>query len=335
VTADVAVEYCAIFEEHNRCAACSTDVAQSSYAPAFNYDGRRCVPAVLSAYAPVFLAAVLLTATFPAGLELLVVPLVAPWCHAKSASSPLARGGLAALRSVTYNVVPALAAAATRAVRGASAADPALAPEVDVDYLAKCVVERAISQLAGTLLTALTFGLAAPAVGGACAAAALVPLVHVNHVLGTIVACHIADRRVPDLMGCCFVPRACAAVVAATVLVVWCCASVDFSDPVSLASAVSATGLASAGLWIGGTRVLRAQNDAKDARKRPHRKITGASAASSAGMSLMEEPLVVRGEGRGDKGWVMRGEGSPSSQVCQLYINYAHEGGCVVARVSV
>jgi hypothetical protein len=299
VTTDVPVESCSLIgATTGKCLAYATEVYQSSYAPAFDYDGGRCVSAVLSAYAPVFLGAVLLTATFPAALELLVVPLVAPWCQVKSASSPLARGILVVLRSVTWNVAPVLAAAAARAARDVPPAEdyPAPVTEVDVDYLAQRVVERGISQLMGTLLVALTFGLAAPFVGFACAGAALVQLVHAKHVLGAIVACGIADRRVPDVKGCCFVPRACAAVVVATMLFVWGCASVDFLDPVPLASAVSATGLASAGLWMGGTRVLRAQNDAEDVRKRVHRGRSAVSTASSAGMSLMEEPLVVEGE---------------------------------------
>jgi len=46
--------------------------------------------------------------------------------------------------------------------------------------------------------------------------------------------------------------------------------------------------------------LLRAQGDIEDAQKRANRGRSGASAASSAGMSMMEEPLVVAADKRGE-----------------------------------
>ena len=319
VTTDVVVEYC--FDTNivtGICQDVEKDLVQSTYAPAFDYDGSRCVSAVLSTYAPVFLAAVLLTAAVPAAMELLVVPSLAPWCHRNSASSPFARNILLGLCMITRNVPLTLQAADRRAAAAAAnsaqggnkaSADKelsaALVPPIDVDYLAQRVVERGIAQLIGTLLVALSFGLAAPPVGGACALAALVQVTHHQHVLGTIVACGIAGHRgshgggrVPDLKGSCFAPSSCATVVVATVLLFWGCASVGFLDPLPLASAAAAAALACALLWVGGIRALRALNAVDVAKERAkNRGRSGASVASSAGMSLLEEPLVAGGEG--------------------------------------
>ena len=344
VTTDVAVEVCtARIAKTGRCVAYGDIVYQSTFLPAFDYDGGRCFSAALSTYAPVFLAAVLLAAVLPAALELLVVPLVAPWCHAKSASSFAARRILAALRGLSWNVLPVLAqdharaVAASRALSSAGNSEGGVAPVdvlaaplpplplINADYLAQRVVERGIMQLMGTLLVALTFGIAAPPVGGSCAVAALVQLVHHIHVLGAIVTCGIADRRsspggqVPDLEGCSFVPRACAAVLVSTVLFFWGGAAVGFLDPAHMAGAAAAVGLTSALLWVGCTRALRARNDTADAEKWARRGRSGASVASSAGMSLLEEPLVMSGEDEG--------AGVMSCQRC-TFVNAASERAC-------
>jgi Leucine-rich repeat (LRR) protein len=317
VTTNVVIEYC-VDPKSGTCTAYDEEVFRSTFSPAFDYDGRRCVSATLSAYAPVFIGSVLLTATFPAVLELLVVPLVAPWCHAKSASSPAARRTLAVLRGLSWNVLPVLAQdyalAASQAPSVGSEGEAATAglplpplPPIYVGYLAQRVLERGVTQLMGTLLVALTLGLAAPVVGGACAVAAIVQLVHHTHVLGTVVACGIAGRHSSpcgqflDLEGCCFVPRGCAVVVGAAVLFVWGVASVDFLDPAIMAGAAAAVGLASALLWVGGTRLLRARYDAEGTGKWARRGRSGATETYSAGMSLLDEPLVGSGddEGRG------------------------------------
>jgi len=192
VTTDVTVEFCGLSAASvtggSQCITFSRDLIQSTYTPEFEYDGSRCVSAVIGVYAPVFVGSVLLTAVLPAALELLVVPTLAPWCHRKSASSPMARRCLAVLRDLTLNVLPVLAEAKARAeMAGPStettsgATDPLTfppLPPINVDTLAQRVVERGLVQLVGTLLIALTFGLAAPVVGGACAVAVLVQLVH-------------------------------------------------------------------------------------------------------------------------------------------------------------
>jgi len=102
----------------------------------------------------------------------------------------------------------------------------------EIDYLAQRVVERAFVQVTGTLILSLTFGIVVPAVGGACALAALVQLLHHRHVLGQIVALGRIEQPgvVPNLMGCTDVPAGCAGVVAATVLLVWLCAAIGYLE---------------------------------------------------------------------------------------------------------
>ena len=123
----------------------------------------------------------LLTATVPAGLEMGIVPLLAPWCYRNADSSTVAWAGLEFLRTMTWNVWPALADAGVLAPNFSLGA-------AKLDYLAQRVVERAFLEVITTLIVALTFGIAVPAVGGVCAVASLVHLLHHRHVLGQIVA---------------------------------------------------------------------------------------------------------------------------------------------------
>jgi len=191
-------------------------MAGSTYTPNFAYDGEVCVSAVLSVYGPVYLGVVLLAAALPAGVEISVVPWLAPWCYRNTESSTVARTGLAILRAVTWNVWPALADARVQF------SDLSLGA-AKLDYLAQRVVERAFVQLMPTLLVALTFGIAVPLVGGACVVAAFVHLLHHRHVLGQIVSLGSTEQPavVPNLMGCTDVPVGCLIVVVVTVLLVW------------------------------------------------------------------------------------------------------------------
>ena len=201
-------------------------VAESTYTPSFAYDGERCVSAVLAVYGPVYLGAVLLAATLPAGMETIFVPWLAPWCYRYAESSTVARACLAFLRAVTWNVWPVLANAGVLHSNFSTGA-------AKLDYLAQRVVERAFVQVMVTLLVALTFGIAVPAVGGSCAVAAFVQLLHHRHVLGQIVALGRLEQPavVPNLMGCTDIPVSCAVMIVVTVVLLWMCAALGYLEP--------------------------------------------------------------------------------------------------------
>jgi len=226
VDTNVPFSSCSIASSSSLCAKNTTITFTSTYTPRFSYNGDVCVSAVLSVYGPIFLGVVPLTATLPAGLETFIVPWLAPWCYQKAESSSVARVGLAFLRAVTWNVWPALVNAGV------------LPPEFSLgaaklDYLAQRVVERAFVQMMTTLLVALTFGIAMPGVGRACAVAAFVKLLHHRHVLGQIVGLGRLEQPavVPNLMGCTEIPYDCALVVVVTVVLVWVCGTVGYLEP--------------------------------------------------------------------------------------------------------
>jgi hypothetical protein len=114
-----------------------------------------------------------------------------------------------------------------------SAAPPVL--QADASYLARRVLERGLTQLLGTLTIALTSGLATPAVGGACAVAAAVQLVHHTNVLGQIAGFGEAaagegqaTTAPGSAQGRNTIPATCAALLAGAVLAFWSCAAFDF-----------------------------------------------------------------------------------------------------------
>ena len=213
------------------CVNYATSTAVSTFTPSFAYDSEVCVSAILSVYGPVFLGVVLLAAALPAGMETFVVPWLAPWCYRKAETFTVAHVGLAFLRAVTWNVWPVLAHAGVL---------PPVLPlgAAKLDYLAQRVVERAFGQVITTLIVALTFGIAMPVVGGACAVAAFVQLLHHRHVLGQIVNIGRLEQPavVPNLMGCTDNPVSCAIVVVATVVLVWVCGTSGYLEPAVIGS---------------------------------------------------------------------------------------------------
>jgi Leucine-rich repeat (LRR) protein len=226
VDTDVPTLFCLISGASvNVCFEYAVVIVTSTYTPSFDYDAEVCVSAVLSVYGPVFLGVVLLTATIPAGMETLVVPWLAPWCYRNAASSKMARTGLTFFHAVTWNVWPVLADA------GVLPPDFSLGA-AKLDYLAQRVVERAFVQMMATFLAALTFGIAVPIVGGACAVAAFVQLLHHRHVLGQIVELGRLEQPavVPNLMGCTDIPIVCALVIVTTVVLVWVCGAMGYLD---------------------------------------------------------------------------------------------------------
>ena len=227
VDTNVPYSYCYLTDTTTGiCLEYATETVISTYTPSFAYDGEVCVSAVISVYGPVFLGVVLLVAALPAGMEIFIVPWLAPWCFWNAESSSVARTGLAFLRAMTWNVWPALANANALPLEFSLGA-------AKLDNLAQRVVERAFVQIMVTLLVALTFGIAVPAVGFACAVAAFVQLLHHRHVLGQIVSLGRLEQPavVPNLMGCTDVPVSCAVVVVVTVVLVWVCGAVGYLEP--------------------------------------------------------------------------------------------------------
>jgi Leucine-rich repeat (LRR) protein len=216
------------------CVQYATSSVISTYKPVFTHDSSGvCVSAVISVYGPVYLGVVLLAATIPAGMETIIVPWLAPRCYRNNESSTVARAGLTFLRMVTWNVWPTLRDA------GLLPSDFSLGA-AKLDYLARRVVERAFAQVMMTLLVALTFGIAVPVVGGACAVAGFVQLLHHRHVLGQIVGLGRLEQPavVPNLVGCTDIPFGCAAVLVATVMLVWTWGSLNYLEPVVVGSIV-------------------------------------------------------------------------------------------------
>jgi Leucine-rich repeat (LRR) protein len=292
VHTNVPISYCAIFKSSTRlCLEYATIQATSTYKPSFAYDGGVCVSAILSVYGPVFLGTVLLAATLPAGIERIVVPWLAPRCYQNAESSMVARTGLAFLQAVTWNVWPALAKA------GVLPLDFSLGT-AKLDYLAQRVVERAFMRVMVTLILALTFGIAVPVVGGACAIAVFVQLLHHRHVLGQIVALGRLEQPVvvPNLMGCTDVPAGCAVVVVVTVVLVWVCGAVSYLEPavvgVTILIGLSASLAACVGVeWWRTSRIIASQHQG--------RVQSTASSGSSRVMlmeSLIDDDELAKGE---------------------------------------
>ena len=102
-----------------------------------------------------------------------------------------------------------------------------------LDFLAQRVVERAFVQVIATFIIALTFDIAVPVVGGACAVAAFVQRLHHRHVLGQIVGLGRLEQPavVPNLMGCTEIPASSAVVIVVTVILVWVCGIVGYLEP--------------------------------------------------------------------------------------------------------
>jgi len=93
------------------CVEYATDTFTSTFKPSFAYDGEACVSAIISVYGPVFLGSVLFAAILPAAMEMIFVPLLAPWCYRNAESSTVACLSLNFLQAATLNVWPALSEA--------------------------------------------------------------------------------------------------------------------------------------------------------------------------------------------------------------------------------
>jgi hypothetical protein len=220
VTTDVHIEYCAIYDSgsHTCNRYASTDV-ESTYLPPFRYSGERCVSAILSVYAPIYLTTVLSAAVLPAFLECIIVPLVALQCYRAAPDNKIARWIMFLLKGVTWNVSSTLALAGERV-------------DVDVDVIIQRIIERAYVQLIATLLVALSYGISVPVVGGASVVAAAVQFVHNLYVFSQTAALSALSGEAlaptKSLAYCCALPPACAFIIATAILIFWVSISVDF-----------------------------------------------------------------------------------------------------------
>jgi len=168
-TNNVYVPSCSFLEEDGSCSQFTDVVTQSTYTQEATYSGAKCVASVLFIYVPVFQCGVFFTALVPALLELVIVPLVAPWCYKNRHSSAVATKGLWVLRTIALNVslhIPHEDLSTHRS--RVDMRSIAVAPGVDgnpeevresevspfitrVNYLARRVAERGFSQITITL----------------------------------------------------------------------------------------------------------------------------------------------------------------------------------------
>jgi len=288
VDSPVPISYCVYYESSTGlCSEYATVSFTSTYLPRFSYHGEECVSAVLSVYGPVFLGAVFLSAALPAGIETFVVPWLAPWCYRNVETSEMARTGLAFLRAVTWNVWPALADA------GALPRDFSLGT-VKLDFLAQRIVERAFVQVMVTLIVALTFGIAVPVVGFACAVAAYVHILHHRHVLGQIINLGRIEQpaAVPNLKGCTDIPVACSVVVVFTVVLVWMCGAVSYFEP-AVIGCILLIGL---GLALAACGVVAWWRRFRSKAPQQHQDRAQSTASSDTSRGMLMESLLAEDE---------------------------------------
>jgi len=137
-----------------------------------------------------------------------------------------------------------------------------------------------------------------PVVGGACAVAAFVHLLHHRHVLGQILELGRLEQPVvmPSLTGCTELPVGCAVVVVATVVLVWMCSAIGYLEPAVIGTmllsgvALALAACGSAAWW---------RNYRRKGKHRQHRAQSTASSDTSRGMlmeSLIADDEIMRGD---------------------------------------
>ena len=177
----VGIKYCSSTSSDGRCVSYSQQDIESTYRFRFSYSGEQCVNSLMELYPSVYITSVLLSAIGPATLDLIIVPLAAPWLHLNSERNKFARSALLILRSLTFTVAPVLNANCKTEYMSRNLGD-----------LTQITIERAITQSMFTLLVALTFGVAAPLVGAACALSSALQYVHHRRVIS--IACDLETR---------------------------------------------------------------------------------------------------------------------------------------------
>ena len=163
----------------------------------------------------------------------------------------------------------------------------------DFDYNCQRVVERGMGRLNATLLIMLTFGIAAPALGFACAFAAVITVVHHVSLLSQLsCVCESSKGRLPDLEECHSIPVACGGITLATACFIWTCGALGYvQEWAALGGATLAAVLFSILLLVV-HRVTGSCGPIPGARHR-------GSSSSSAARGLLLESLL---ESEGDSG---------------------------------
>jgi hypothetical protein len=272
---DISVDYCSNQEDDGSCSLYSTAVVTSRYAKTYDYEGAKCVSAVLFFYGPVFELGVFFNALLPVFLEYALAPALVPWCFRHRKQNNLACFGLKILRVVSLNVPllvprhehkelfstpPEQQTAMHNTVIDNTAGDEAAVATVatkkesnslekkSIVSLARRIVERGITQLSITLMISLTFGLAVPASTACAVAAATIQLTHHLHLLSSLHSEYAAELEhgfgAESFFGA---PTGVAVSLALTTLAVWMSATINYMDFVSVGSTAVATLVCSAG----------------------------------------------------------------------------------------
>lgn len=207
ITSTIPVSTCFVFSPSGLCTDLGSYDIYSTFTPKYDFSGSRCVSAILRIYAPVYLLVVLLVAMVPFILEILVVPIMAPFCMRHRMHSFIAHSLLRFFEATSSNVTLVLA------------------PKVYVDseHIAQRAIERGVTDLCTTLITALTFGLAVPYVGAACVVAALVQLANSLRTFRKAISYSVsrADHKLPYVGYCCRLSTGTLVVVVCSVALFW------------------------------------------------------------------------------------------------------------------
>jgi hypothetical protein len=182
-------------------------------------------------YAPVYLAVVILSAVAPATIDLFIVPSIASWSW-RHQEHFIGQVAVSLIRSGPLHVATLV-----------RVGDHSAASTFHLDVIMERVFHRALAQLASLLLVAMTIGIAAPVVGGACALAAIIQVLH-----------HVAMLKRVQEIGQAFVPPVdvklgeistfpslCGAVLTVTVVVFWTVMSIGVIDLKVIGTSFAAT----------------------------------------------------------------------------------------------
>eukprot|EP00615_Pteridomonas_danica_P014104 CAMPEP_0114400394 /NCGR_PEP_ID=MMETSP0102-20121206/16371_1 /TAXON_ID=38822 ORGANISM="Pteridomonas danica, Strain PT" /NCGR_SAMPLE_ID=MMETSP0102 /ASSEMBLY_ACC=CAM_ASM_000212 /LENGTH=562 /DNA_ID=CAMNT_0001562763 /DNA_START=123 /DNA_END=1811 /DNA_ORIENTATION=- len=224
VTADVTFQFCTVLDQFGVCSHYEEETMPSSYIPQFEYDGNECVSAVISTYAPVFLTHVLLSTPISAVIELILVPLIAPWCFQNRYVNKWVGRVLFGLRAATYNTPCLLSITNPESLNE-------ITKDVDLDRSARNIMRRAYVQFASSILLVATFGLAAPVVGVASILAALIHFKHQTFILSQLLTFEELIQNesfgVLNFKHCCTFPNFSSFIMIGVIILFWIFMTID------------------------------------------------------------------------------------------------------------
>ncbi len=155
----------------------------------------------------------------------------------------------------------------------------------DFKSLVQRIIVRGMTSLLTTLLLTVTFGVAVPAVGVACALSAFVQLAHHRHILSRALSSYAIT---PDLRVYCAIPWSCGLTIASTAIIVWFAGCVNNLQLWAVGSSAAAVFAATVLLQISARFVIKSQTEqTTDATVLPRR----TASLSSAGMSMTQHLL--------------------------------------------